>query len=147
MECAGVDDSQHRKRLLAVLRTCGAGVTAKRQRRQTREELRARLLHAGRAILLEQGLSSGAEAVTFKTVFDRVQEESGIRVTNGSVIGRVWENQAEFRADVLVTIALDDHHEQIEFGLEAVRAILDNADLRTPGVTAGGDAGALQAGG
>jgi hypothetical protein len=107
-------------------------MTERRQRRQTREELRTRLLEAGRAILLEQGLSSGAETLTFKTVFDRVQEETGIRVTNGSVIGRVWENQAEFQADVLVTIALDDHHEQIEFGLEAVRSILDNVDLSTP---------------
>ena len=107
-------------------------MTEGRRPRQTREELRARLLEAGRAVLLEQGLSSGAEAVTFKTVFDRVQEETGIRVTNGSVIGRVWENQAEFRTDVLVTVALDDHHEQIEFGLEAVRWTLDNVDLGTP---------------
>jgi hypothetical protein len=141
VECPGVDDSQNRKRRQVEACACGAGVTAPRQPRQTRaprqprqtrEELRARLLHAGRAILLEQGLSSGAEAVTFKTVFDRVQEESGIRVTNGSVIGRVWANQAEFRTDVLVTVAHDDHHEQIEFGLEAVRAILDDADLHSP---------------
>jgi hypothetical protein len=110
----------------------GVGVTGKRQPRQSREELRALLLETGRRILREQGLSSGAEALTFKTVFDRVEEEAAIRVTNGSVIGRVWENQAEFQADVLVTIALDDHHEQIDVGLGAAKSILNDVDLSTP---------------
>jgi len=107
-------------------------VTGKRQPRQSREELRALLLETGRRILREQGLSSGAEALTFKTVFDRVEEEAAIRVTNGSVIGRVWKNQAEFQADVLVTIALDDHHEQIDVGLGAAKSILNDVDLSTP---------------
>ena len=102
---------------------------AHRQPRQTKEELRALLLDTGRKILREQGLSSGAEALTFKTVFDRVDEETGLRVTNASVIRRVWENQAEFQADVLVTVALDDHHEQIELGVGAVRSLLDDVDL------------------
>ena len=90
------------------------------------------LLETGRRILREQGLSSGAEALTFKTVFDRVDEETGIRVTNASVIRRVWENQAEFQADVLVTVALDDHHEQIDLGVGVVRSMLDDVDLRSP---------------
>jgi hypothetical protein len=107
-------------------------VTANRQPRQTREELRALLLETGRTILREQGLSSGAEALTFKTVFDRVEQEAAIRVTNGSVIGRVWENQAEFQADVLATIAHDDHHEQIDLGLGAARSMLNDVDLSTP---------------
>jgi hypothetical protein len=107
-------------------------MTGKRQSRQTREELRALLLDTGRKILHEQGLSSGAETLTFKTVFDRVEEETAIRVTNGSVIGRVWENQAEFQADVLVTIALDDHHDRIDSGVGVVRSMLDHADLSTP---------------
>ncbi len=106
-------------------------MTAKRQHRQTREELRVLLLDTGRKILREQGLSSGAESITFKTVFDRVEKEAAIRVTNGSVIGRVWENQAEFQADVLVTVALEDHHEQIDAGLEEARSILTGADLST----------------
>ncbi len=107
-------------------------MTDRRQPRQTKEELRALLLDAGRTILREQGLSSGAGALTFKTVFDRVNEETGIRVTNGSVIRRVWENQAEFQADVLATVALDDHHEQVEFGVGAVTSMLDRADLSSP---------------
>ena len=125
----------------------GVGVTGKRQHRQSREELRALLLETGRRILREQGLSSGAETLTFKTVFDRVEEEAAIRVTNGSVIGRVWENQAEFQADVLVTIALDDHHEQIDFGLEAARSMLNDVDLSTLCSPSGRAARSVPAGG
>ena len=60
-------------------------------------------------MLREEGLGTGAEALTFKRVFDRVEEDTGVRLTNASVIRRVWENQAEFQVDVLVTIALGDY--------------------------------------
>jgi len=83
-------------------------------------------------MLRDQGLGNGAEALTFKKVFERVEEESGIRVTNASVIRRVWKNQADFQADVLMTIALDDHHHLVELGLGAVKPILDNVDVRSP---------------
>ncbi len=77
-----------------------------KRQRHNREELRALLLDTGRVMLREEGLGTGAEAITFKKVFDRVEEDSGIRLSNASVIRRVWENQAEFRAEVLVTIAV-----------------------------------------
>jgi hypothetical protein len=61
-----------------------------------------------------------------------VEKENGIRVTNASVIRRVWENQADFQADVLATVALDDHHHLVKLGLGAVKPIFDNVDLRSP---------------
>jgi len=67
--------------------------------------LRATLVEEGRAILLAEGLEAGSRNLTFKRVFDRVEAKSGLRITNASVIKRIWENQADFQADVLVTIA------------------------------------------
>ena len=75
-------------------------MSAPRKPKQSREELRALLLDSGRAILREEGLGSGAEALTFKRVFDRVAKETGLRLTNASIIKRVWENQAEYQMDV-----------------------------------------------
>ena len=76
--------------------------------RRSREELRATLIEEGRAILLTEGLEAGSSNLTFKRVFDRVEAKSGSRITNASVIKRIWENQADFQADVLVTIARDE---------------------------------------
>ena len=107
-------------------------MTESRQPRQTRDELRNLLLETGRSMLRDQGLGNGAEALTFKRVFERVEIETGIRVTNASVIRRVWEKQADFQADVLAAIALDDHHDLVEVGLRAVKPILDNVDVGSP---------------
>lgn len=74
-------------------------------RRRSRFELQEILLRAGRDLLLEEGLSLGAGDLTFKRVFDALEATHGVRLTNASVIRRVWENQAEFQADVLVHLA------------------------------------------
>lgn len=107
-------------------------MTARRQPRQSREELRELLLDTGRSILYEDGLGTGAEALTFKRVFDRVEERNGIRITNASVIRRVWENQAEYQADVLATIAEHANVEEIDISVDAIRPMLSAVDLSTP---------------
>jgi len=103
-----------------------------RQRKQTREELRVLLLDTGRAILQEEGLGTGAEALTFKRVFDRVEKETGVRLTNASIIRRVWDNQAEFQADVLVSIATDDGSAEIEYTEAAIAQFLEELDVSSP---------------
>ena len=50
--------------------------------RISREELRALLLAKGQAILQEEGLGSGAVSLTFKKVFDRVEADTGVHLTN-----------------------------------------------------------------
>ena len=75
------------------------------KRRRTKEELRELLLEAGRSILIEEGLGVGAGDLTFKRAFDRVEAATGTRLTNASVIRRVWENQAEYQTDVLASVA------------------------------------------
>ena len=72
--------------------------------RRSREELRDLILDAGRDVLLSEGLGSGAEHLTFKRVLAHVEATQGIRVTNASVIRRIWDNQNEFQLEVIRSI-------------------------------------------
>jgi AcrR family transcriptional regulator len=107
-------------------------MTERRQAKQTREELRATLLEAGREILLEEGLEAGSSNLTFKRVFERVERKTGLRVTNASVIKRVWENQADFQADVLVAIAHDEARPEAQLTMQSVESVLGTIDVSTP---------------
>ena len=97
----------------------------RRQPKQSRDELRGLLVETGRSILRDEGLGAGAESLTFKRVFDRVERDTGVRLTNASIIRRVWENQADFQADVLVAIAADDSDAEIRRMLDSVGGVLD----------------------
>lgn len=82
-------------------------------------------------MLREEGVSVGAGQLTFKRVFDELQQEQGIRITHASVIGRIWENQEAFQQDVTAAIALDDSTSESTSTLIKMIAIVDEADLRT----------------
>jgi hypothetical protein len=112
----------------------------RRQAKQSRQELRDLLIRAGRDILAEEGLHTGSSNLTFKRVFERVERTSGMRYTNASVIRRVWENQAEYQADVLMAVAHDESRPETEVTLQAAASALDGRDLSTPE----GRAGALR---
>ena len=99
-----------------------------RRRQISREELRNLFVETGKQILREQGLGTGAESLTFKRVSERVEAETGRRVTNASVIGRVWKNQFEFQTEVLATIASDDSAAEIGQTMENIGPILANMD-------------------
>jgi hypothetical protein len=105
---------------------------AAKQPRHNREELRQLLLEKGQTILREEGLGTGAEVLTLKRVFDRVEKDTGIRLTNASVIRRIWHNQAEFQTDVLVAIAQDENEEEFNLTVRAVEPVLAAVDLTTP---------------
>ncbi len=102
-----------------------------RRPRRSREELRALLLTAGRSILLEEGLGTGADALTFKGAFDRVEAETSIRLTNASVIGRVWGNLADYQTDVMVELASDTSRSNVPEVEELVGGVLAASDLST----------------
>ncbi len=106
-------------------------MTTKRQRR-TRAELRELLIEIGKSILRDEGFGTGAEALTFKKVFDRLEDETGIRITNASVIGRAWHNQAEFQADVLMAIASAENENEFDLTVGSIGPVLANVDLTTP---------------
>jgi hypothetical protein len=97
--------------------------------RRTRAELRRLLVSAGTEILLEEGLGTGAEHLTFKRVFERIEVTSGARLTNASVIGRVFENQSQFQSEVLTTIARVDGAAKVDDILSASQPVFKELDL------------------
>ena len=98
--------------------------------RRSRSEIRALMMEAGQAILVEQGLGVGAQDLTFKRVFDRVAATHGIRLTNASVIRRAWENQAEFQDDVLLSVAVaGDAGDESAVAAGELLPLLASADL------------------
>ncbi len=103
-----------------------------RQPRRSREDLRSLLLEAAQAILREQGLGVGTDLLTFKRVFDRVERDTGVRLTNASVIRRIWENQADYHTDVLVDIAGDDGREDLDQTMVMLAPVLGTLDVSTP---------------
>jgi len=105
---------------------------ARRGERQPREELRDTLLDAAREVVQEEGIETGTSNLTFKRVFDRVEKATGRRLTNASVIGRIWRNQAEFQADVLMAIARDETRPEVDQTLRAVSEVLNRVDLGSP---------------
>ena len=96
-----------------------------------REELRSLLLRVGVEMLIEEGLGTGAEALTFKRVFDEVETRFGLRVSNASVIGRIWDDTAEFQSDVLAAVVSDENEQEIDATVAAALQIFQSADLST----------------
>jgi hypothetical protein len=104
-----------------------------RPRRRTKEEIRDLVMEAGRSILVEEGLGVGAGDLTFKRAFERVEATTGERLTNASVIRRVWENQAEFQTDVLAAVAASgDTNGELATTVEAVAPLFEVLDRSSP---------------
>jgi hypothetical protein len=103
-----------------------------RQPKRTRDELRTLMLAAAQQILLEEGLSAGTDSLTFPRVFERVERETGLRLTNASILRRVWENQSEYHTDVLLDIASDFAFIDGEATYEAIVPIVAAMDLSSP---------------
>lgn len=61
-----------------------------------------------------------------------MEEDTGLRLTNASIIRRAWENQSDYHADVLLDIAVDDSYEEVEATAEALTPVLADIDLSTP---------------
>ncbi len=102
-------------------------------KRQPRGELHDLLLHAAQEVVRQEGIETAPSNLTFKQVFERVESMTGRHVTNASVIGRIWENLADFQADVLVAIAQDEERPEVDLTLQAVSAVLNEIDLTSVG--------------
>ena len=100
--------------------------------RRTREELRAIVLGAGREVLLSEGLGSGAEHLTFKRVLAHVEATQGIRITNASVIRRIWDNQEQFQLEVIRSIVDEQGDRELVAAGAAFDAALSLLDVSTP---------------
>jgi hypothetical protein len=96
--------------------------------RLSRDELHNLFIEAGRAILREEGLGAGGDSLTFKRARERVEADTGIRITNASLIGRVWEDQFDYQTDVLATAASDDSASEIADTLQDLGPALMGLD-------------------
>jgi AcrR family transcriptional regulator len=99
--------------------------------RRRATETKQLLVDAGVETLLEEGLGSGAEGLTFKRVYDRLEQTKDIRLTNASVIGRAFQTQEAFQAEVLATIAASDSQDFHELSEILLNEVLVRADLST----------------
>jgi hypothetical protein len=95
--------------------------------------MRRNLLDAGRAILNEEKLQAGSTNVTSKRVFDRLETETGQRITDASAIGRIWENQADCLSDVLMEPAQVSTRPEAVIAIDPIEAELRSLDLTTLG--------------
>jgi hypothetical protein len=93
--------------------------------------MRELLIEVGLDLLIEEGLALGTERLTFKRVFERAAVERGVRVTNASVIGRIWADMADYQADVLAAALSNDDIDGLEGTIRAAAQALAVADLTT----------------
>ena len=100
--------------------------------RRSREELHDLVLAAGRELLLSEGLGTGAEHLTFKRVLAHVEVTQGIRVTNASVIRRIWDNQEEFQLEVVRSIVESQGDMEVAVTSDMLDEAVGRIDLRTP---------------
>ncbi len=100
--------------------------------RRSKGELRELVLASGRGILRSQGLGTGVERLTFKKVLDHLQETEGIRITQASLIRRVWTNQEEFQRDVVESIIRDESEREISSVGDSLSGTFARIDLSSP---------------
>lgn len=67
--------------------------------------LRDLIVESSLELLDRDGLGLGVDAITYSRVFDAIEKEDGIRVTRGSVHGRLWNSHDDYRNEVLVAVA------------------------------------------
>ena len=99
-----------------------------RRPQMSRDDLRTLLIATGREILREEGLSAGAELLTFKQVRERIEAERGVRIGNGSIIGRVWDSLFDYQTEVMASIAAEDSTSEVDVTLDELTPILLDAD-------------------
>ena len=100
--------------------------------RRSREELHDLVLTAGREVLLSEGLGTGAEHLTFKRVLAHLEATQGIRVTNASVIRRIWDNQEEFQLEVVRSILDAQGDAEVDVSSQALDEAMANIDVSSP---------------
>lgn len=74
------------------------------------------------SLLKKRGLSGFAGSVRLDDALALLEEEEGIRLTHGSVYGRIWTDQRHFQLDVVATAIADYHAPEIA---EAIRTSID----------------------
>ncbi len=74
------------------------------------------------SLLKKRGLAGFASSVRLDDALALLEEEEGIRLTHGSVYGRIWNDQRHFQLDVVATTIADYRAPEIA---EAIRTAVD----------------------
>jgi hypothetical protein len=110
-------------------------VTAPRRQRQEKrspEEIRALLIEAGTDLLLQPGARGVMTPLTLTAVFQKIKDERGIRLTNASVIGRVFDSVADFRRSVFLSVAGGGSEDFAAASDHVFKTVISKADLSSP---------------
>ena len=79
-------------------------------------------------VLKVEGLGLSVENITFKKVFDHIDLTTGMRITNSSVIGRIWKDQADFHLALLLEGADMPVDDEFYLTLAPIAELLETAD-------------------
>ncbi len=97
--------------------------------RRSSDQIRELLVDAGLAIIATEGLSNGAEHLTFKRVFSYLKEHQGVTLSHASVIKRVFDSQEDFQTEVLKSIATNGAADLSGASMALFSEALSGADL------------------
>lgn len=89
-------------------------------------------MEAGREVLLSEGLGNGVEHITFKRVLAHLEATRGLRVTNASVIRRIWHDQEDFQGELIGTIIDTQIDLEVAAVTRSVEELTAHVDLSTP---------------
>jgi len=103
-----------------------------RQQKRSPLEIRALLVDAGEQILLAPEARGIVASLTLTTVFQKLESEQGIRLTNASVLGRVFESTEDFRRAVLIQVAASESEDFSATTEKVFRTVIMKADLSSP---------------
>ncbi len=97
--------------------------------RRTREDLKNLILDAAAEVVERDGLGVMSSTITYKQVFDHLEQVHGIRVTRGSVHERIWDSQHEFQLEVLRRAARWDARTSTQRTVEVLREIHERGTI------------------
>lgn len=89
--------------------------TGRRPRAETAELIRRSAVH----LLQERGLQGFANSVRLDDALALLEAEQGIRLTHGSIYGRIWIDQRDFQLDVVATTIADYNGAEIAEAISA----------------------------
>jgi hypothetical protein len=100
--------------------------------RTPREQTKRQILETGVRLLMERGLEGGCANVGMSDVLTVIEADTGRRITNASIYGRIWPTQADFHRDLLLAAA-DQFPSGEELALSvAADEVLAKSDLSSP---------------
>ena len=89
-------------------------------------------MEAGEQILTAPEARGIMTTLTLTAAFEMIQREQGIRLSNASVLGRVFDSAEHFRREVLLKVAAEESEDFNAASDHVFRKVILKADLSTP---------------